>query len=475
MRHCIYLLFAAIAIIAAPLDGSAAKPRKSASTSAPKKVVTQAPRGINAVRNEQRNINRDIKRTNDRLEANKRNTARSLMRLESLGAEITSRTRTISQVEAQLDTINHRVTTLTDSVATLEAQLKAMRESYARTVRRIRTHRRSAESELAFIFSAENVNQAWRRRRYLSEVAAWRDRRRDELTAHSDSLRARRTQLADMQSRKTGALNTLTAERSALDSRRKETSALVDRLKKENVSLQAVLREKEARARALDNELDRLIEQQRREAERREREAEEARRRATAARPKTTQTPKPSEKSTEKAPSKPTQEAPVPNAEEPSTPAKEEARTYATADETRSLSGSFESNKGRLLFPVAGNYRIVRPFGRSQHPELRHVTIDNSGIDIEVAAGTSARAVFAGKVSAIFRQPGYNNIVMLRHGSYLTIYAGLSSINVRNGQEVQQGTSLGTVYADPENNGRALLHFELRRETAKLNPSAWVR
>ena len=117
----------------------------------------------------------------------------------------------------------------------------------------------------------------------------------------------------------------------------------------------------------------------------------------------------------------------------------------------------------------------MRRFGRQPHPTLRHVETENSGIDIEVSSGSSARAVFAGTVSAIFKQDGFNSIVMIRHGNYITIYAGLAGVNVRQGDVVKAGQSLGKIYSDPDDGNRTILHFEIRNERQKLNPTQWVR
>ena len=124
---------------------------------------------------------------------------------------------------------------------------------------------------------------------------------------------------------------------------------------------------------------------------------------------------------------------------------------------------------------MAGRYRVVRGFGRQKHPELEHVETDNSGIDIEAVGGGKARAVFKGRVSEIFKQPGYGTIIMVRHGNYLTIYANLSHIDVHKGQDVDAGQSLGTIYPDPDEDDRSILHFELRKERTKLNPMQWVK
>jgi septal ring factor EnvC (AmiA/AmiB activator) len=78
-------------------------------------------------------------------------------------------------------------------------------------------------------------------------------------------------------------------------------------------------------------------------------------------------------------------------------------------------------------------------------------------------------------VTSVFRIDGYQNVVILRHGEYLTVYAGLDNIAVRKGDKVKTGQRLGHIYSDADDGERPVLHFELRREKQKLNPSEWVK
>lgn len=458
MRRFAILLITALIIAISASDAGGAKRRQR-----------QQSRAIGTVKKEQNDTRRAIRQTAEQIEANRRSTVRSLNRLDALSSDIDIRNRSIARISSQIDSIDRTIVVLNDSVEALEGRLCTMRESYARMVRRIHDHQRGSTSALAFIFSAETVTQGYRRMRYLKEVSAWRERRSRELSAQVDTLRSRKEHLAAVKAQRASSLAELDRERSQLKASQEETAQIVEQLKKESTSLRRVLKDKEAKARALDAELDRLIAEEQRRQEEQRRKEEEARRRQLAAekqRQEKATAGRPSESTTPKTSSDTRKSTPAPDTKQ---------RTYATADETRSLSGSFESNKGRLLFPVSGRYRIVRPFGRQQHPELPHVVTDNAGIDIETSPGASARAVFAGKVSAIFRQPGYNTIVMVRHGRYLTVYAGLTDITVRNGQELTQGQAIGKIFADPDDDDRALLHFELRREKEKLNPSLWVK
>ncbi len=99
---------------------------------------------------------------------------------------------------------------------------------------------------------------------------------------------------------------------------------------------------------------------------------------------------------------------------------------------------------------------------------------DNPGIDIETSPGAAVQSVFDGRVSDIFRLPGYNNVVMIRHGHYLTIYANLATINIKKGDSVKAGQKIGTVFSDPDDDGRSILHFEIRNEKLKEDPEKWL-
>lgn len=113
-------------------------------------------------------------------------------------------------------------------------------------------------------------------------------------------------------------------------------------------------------------------------------------------------------------------------------------------------------------------------FGRRSHTEYSRVEIQNNGIDIEAPSGAHVLSVFPGTVSMVILMDGFHNVVLLRHGEYLTVYAGLASLDVRKGQRVGAGESLGTLFTEAgENTSR--LHFEVRHEKEKLDPRKWLR
>ncbi len=143
----------------------------------------------------------------------------------------------------------------------------------------------------------------------------------------------------------------------------------------------------------------------------------------------------------------------------------QEASTLSSVD--RMLNGGFEANRGRLPMPISGGYRIVSHFGQYNVQGLSGVTLDNKGINIQGKPGCVARSIYDGEVSAVFGYGGMWN-VLVRHGAYISVYCNLKSVSVHKGQRVSTRQALGAVGADN------ILQFQLRRETAKLNPEAWL-
>ncbi len=152
----------------------------------------------------------------------------------------------------------------------------------------------------------------------------------------------------------------------------------------------------------------------------------------------------------------------------------ETAGGYAMTKEERLLSSNFESNQGRLPYPLKGQYKITSRFGQNKPEGLKYVTLNNNGIDIQTTADNEAKSVFNGEVSKIFVAPGYNNSIIVRHGNYLTIYCNLSEIYVKAKDKVKTGQALGKIFTDSEDGNTTILHFELWKERTKLNPENWL-
>lgn len=141
------------------------------------------------------------------------------------------------------------------------------------------------------------------------------------------------------------------------------------------------------------------------------------------------------------------------------------------AENSIKLTGSFASNKGNLPWPVKGV--VIESFGEHYHPTLKNVKLPfNNGINISAKNGAEVRAVFDGVVKQIIAMPGYNQCILVQHGSYFTFYCKLDKVNVKAGDKVTPNTVLG-ILAIAQNT--STLHFELWQERNKQNPENWLR
>ena len=135
------------------------------------------------------------------------------------------------------------------------------------------------------------------------------------------------------------------------------------------------------------------------------------------------------------------------------------------------LSNSFAANKGRLPWPVEGT--VIESYGQHYHPVYKNVKLPfNNGVTLAVSRGTQAKAVFDGTVTQVVVVPGYNQCVLVQHGSYFTFYCKLKGVTVKAGQQVKTGQVLGTVDTI---SGEDQFHFQLWKERTPQNPEGWLK
>ena len=254
-----------------------------------------------------------------------------------------------------------------------------------------------------------------------------------------------------------------------LQEQEQQRKTLVASLQKKQRSLQSELNKQRKSANKLNAQIDRLIEIEIEKARKREeeRKAAEARRLAEEKRLAEARAAEARRKEaarTETSGSK-EEDAVI-------TPATPKMDAYKVDSDDRTLVSSFEKNRGALPVPITGPYVIVGHYGQYDVPGLRNVRLDNKGIDIKGQAGANARAIFDGEVSAIFQYNGLTN-VLVRHGNYISVYCNLQSVQVQKGSKIHTRDIIGKIHTNAE--GNTILHFQLRKETAKLNPEVWIR
>lgn len=495
----ILLALLAFVLLSAPVDIYAQR-RKSSS---PPKVSQQS------VRAKQQKTRREIQKTAKDIEKNRRDVENKLNALNRVTADIEVLDGQIGSVRNEIAVLDARIKSVSDSIAEIDSRMSALSAKYGTAVRKISSRNRNAVSDLAFIFSANTVAEAYRRSRSLKQFSNYRARKSRELTELKELLAQRQASLSSLKDKRAGKLSALEISKSELGRRQEQNRSLVAALQKEGKTLKGIMERKQKEAASLEAELNRLIaleqarlEKERKEKERLERErlekerlekeriekeraekeriaSEKAEKERSSKEKKNSR--KDSKKENKKQPvtpdshSKPMRQTDSPVKDTQASAVKKAQSGSKSQNRQSSVSGKdFAELRGCLSAPVRGNYTVVKRFGRQKHPDLRYVETDNPGIDMETSPNAVAIAVADGYISDIFRLPGYNNVVMVRHGNYLTVYANLVTISVRKGDKVTAGSAIGTVYSDPEDEGRSILHFEIRKEKVKENPEIWI-
>ena len=491
--------------------------KSPAKKTATKKTATASqPVTVSSLKNEQQKVRKQIEEQQRKLKANERDVKKRLQNLLIINNEIADKRKSI-------DTIRHDITRLDGDITTLEAHIKyldsELEERKQRFIKSMRyMHRnRNMQSKLMFIFSAKNLSQMYRRLRFVREYAAYQQTQAEAVKSMKTQVAEAFDELTDTKRQKSNLLVRDEQERRSLEGKQVEQQKMVTSLQKQQKTIQSIIDQQKKRDAELNAQIDRLIAQEiarakaRAEAEARKKAAEaEAKRKAEelarkkaaaeAARKENERRIAEAKAKEEKAKAEARAAAARKNAEEKAAAERaaaeaERARLaaerkaaadakvhekevaeakksseaiYTVSSEDRQLSGNFESNRGRLPMPITGSYRIVNHFGTNHVTDVKgHVTLDKKGIDIKGQPGAAVRCIFDGEVSAVFSYAG-TTVVIVRHGSYLSVYCDLASVNVSRGQKVSTRQTLGRVGAE------GLMQFQLRKGSSKFNPEGWL-
>ena len=378
------------------------------------------------------------------LTTTKKDVGSQLNGLATLTGQIKERKKYIDTLTNEVNLVEKELHSLNRQLSVLERDLKDKKQKYEASVQYLQKNR-SIEEKLMFIFSAENLAQTYRRLRYVREYATYQRLQGEDLKKKQQETDNKRQELQSVKEAKEKLLAEREAEKGKLEKQEKEKRTLVSALQKKQKNIQSELNKKRQQATQLNNRIDKLIAE---EIERARKEAEAEARKEAKAKGKTT------EKKTTIA-------------------AKSSTSGFTMSKADVALSSDFASNRGKLPMPITGSYIIVSHYGQYTVEGLRNVKLDNKGIDIQGQKGAQARAIFNGKVAAVFKLNGLFN-VLVRHGAYISVYCNLSSVNVKQGDTVVTKQELGTIFSNIADGGRTVLHFQLRKEKDKLNPEPWL-
>ena len=365
-------------------------------------------------------LEKEIAAINRQLKDNARSSSRALTDLSLVRRKIAARQELIAESDREIRALDDSMKVRQQEIDRLQARHDTLSLYYNRLVRGAYKNRDSRLWYM-YILSSENIGQAVRRFGYLKGLSRNMSEQGKRIQETAAELELEKERLAGLREEAQALRGQRQADVDALRGEEGESASLVARLEKDRRKYQDELRKKNREVEALNREIAAII------------------RKATAK-------PKSGSKSSKG------------------------GKTTSTAVDEK-LSSSFAANKGRLPWPVEGT--VIESYGQHYHPVYKNVKLPfNNGVTLAVSRGAQAHAVFDGTVAQVVVIPGYNQCVLVQHGSYFTFYCKLKSVSVKAGDKVQTGQALGTV---DTLSGEDQFHFELWKERAPQNPENWLR
>ena len=387
-----------------------------------------------ALQDKKAKIQKEIKLTNTLLQKANKEKNQSLTTLKTLNKQIQSRQEIIQTLDLevrmaniQIGNLKQQIQETQQSIVTQQELLDTLKSEYALMIRHAYLNR-NAYDRLAFVFSAQSYNQAFKRLRYLQEYSQFRQKQVEEIQLTEQklndellALKRQKVLLIVAKNEKTQSLKASQIEIGILDNEQSSQKNLLFRLRKKEKQLKKELQSKQSLAKELDKQIRKIIEEEIRLAKAK---------------------------------------------------ASKESDILALTPEEQELADNFASNKGKLPWPVERGV-IIERFGVQAHPVLRGIETFNNGVKITTEEGAIVRAVFEGTVSRIIDIPGAGKAVILSHGDYFSVYSNLLKVSVRRGQSVLHKEKIGTVLTKT-NPKESITELQIWKGSEKMDPSSWL-
>lgn len=359
---------------------------------------------------------RIIENTNRLLEETSINRQSSMERLNLVSRRLQLRQSLIATLESEIAYIDNSIENRQKRIGDLEKEVEQARDAYARLIR-ISYKQRYNYQRIMFILAADDFNQAYRRFKYLQQYTRARRNQVEMIREITAGIVEEIEKMEHTRREQIVLLRQHENETQNLARERNQQNNIIRDLGRRERDLKQELERQQEVAAALQNAIEELL-------------REEARRAA-------------------------------------------EARIYELTPEQKVLADRFESNKGGLPWPTERGV-VTGFFGEHPHPVLRGIKIQNDGIIISTVENAEVRSVFDGEVRQVRTIPGLNNVILVRHGNYLSVYANLSHVYVRAEDSVRTGQLIGRVFTDNDDGNKSVLHLGIWEENRKLDPMLWL-
>lgn len=377
---------------------------------------------INDIKKEKEKSEKAISYLNKLLKESATHQSASVEKLNILQQKIVQSKKLLISLNQEVQFIQKNIQKNGRRIAELEQEKNDMLDLYAKLVYGT-WKKRNKTNKLMFIFSSADFNQAYNRFKYFQQIQEYSGRQLQLIGQVNDSLNIKNQEWKALIAQKNAVLETIDQKNRELESEQNKESQYVRELKGKEKEIRRKLQKEIESSKRLARELNKLI-------------ARQAKKSGS------------------------------------------NSSILRLTPEEKLLADDFVKNKGKLPWPVAEGF-ISRKFGLilNTDPIFKDVSVFNSGIDITTSKDADVRCVFKGSVSDIFFLPGYNNVVIIRHGNYFTVYPNLKDLKIRKGDEVNTKDVIGKIVFDNEKGN--ILNFQVWKDNAKgeaekLNPELWL-
>ena len=338
----------------------------------------------------------------------------TLGQLKALENQIRFRQKLLRTLDQEVDLITTEILELESIIRDIDLYLKSMKEEYAAMIYKSYKSK-NGYSFISFLFASDSFTQFFMRLKYMEQYAEARKRQSDQIAETKEELIVQQMVQEQRKSELQLVIKSKKTESNQLINLKKEKSNLITQLTKNERSLREEVSARKRSIKKLDNLIASLIKI--------ELEAEKK-------------------------------------------------ISSGEKELAKELSGRFENQMRKLPWPVKTGFISLR-FGLQRDLVLKNVNINNTGIDIQTQRDEDVGVVFDGEVRVKAFVPGQNNVVIVKHGNYYTVYSKLKSVKVKQGQLLRTGDLIGKVHTN--NTGISQLHFEVWRDKKKLDPERWLK
>lgn len=337
----------------------------------------------------------------------------SVGELNIIGKKLNLRESVVKGLQEEISLLTDRIDLNNLAINMMESDLRILKQDYEKAV--LSSFRSSkGNMEIGYILSAKDFNQGYKRLKYLQQITKFRRQESEIIQELMSEIEISKKKMEEDLNRISELKTREEQQKNLLQGEQNKQQKIVKSLSSKEAQLQRELEEKKRIARRIDNEITKIINEERKKIE------------------ITDLTP-----------------------------------------EQKLISNDFYENKGRLPWPVERGI-ITSHFGVQKHPVLKYVTEDNIDIEITSSGTTTVRSVFRGEVSRVFSIRGANWAVMISHGKYFTVYLNIVNVKVKKGDKVDTKEEIGQVFADHENGEKAILKFMVFENKVKLDPELWI-